>query len=233
MSTAVYGNVPCEFAASSFVASFIAADTTKLKVIVDAQPAVAAAGTQPLKQGGCTVIDAVATSSDAASKDMQLYLADVRTTVAAAATGVVATTTSTITRVTGSWLTDGFRVGMTVALFAAMNLDANNCDGVVGVISAVTATVITVSGTPFTANAAVPNTTRVCAMSPHFRTSIPANSGLSAIAASVGLLGAANDGSTIRTELKLGTTQMLVAGLAAAASALPAYVNARATIARY
>ena len=233
MSTAIYGNVPCEFSQASLNASFIAADTTKLKVVVDTQPAAAASGTQPLKQGGCTVIDAVATSNDSSAKELQLWVGDVRTTVDTTATGVAATTTSTITRVNGSWVTDGFRVGMLVALFAPLTLDANNCDGVVGTITTITATTITVNGTPFTANAAIPNGTRVCAMSPHYRVSIPANSGLSATVPNVGLLDNGLDSSEIRSELKLGTTNILAAGLGATASALPAYVNVRASIARY
>ncbi len=56
---------------------------------------------------------------------------------------------STITRSTGSWITDGYRKGAQVTIISAEDV-ANNGTFT---ISAVTATVLTVSGSPFTVNA--------------------------------------------------------------------------------
>lgn len=61
------------------------------------------------------------------------------------------TTTNTIVRATGSWLTDGFRVGDVVSVMSDNATPANN--GLRLRATNVTATTITVAGNPLTANA--------------------------------------------------------------------------------
>lgn len=234
MSTALYGNVPCEFAIPAATASFIAADTTKVKLIVDPQGAAAAAGTQPLKQGGCTVIDCTIASSDATARDVQLWAGSVVTTQEATATGTITTTTSTIVRATGSWITAGVRPGCLVMMFAPLNLAENaSIDGILGVVTAVTATTITVNGTPFAVSAGLAAGTRIAIMSPLYRVNVPGSSGVSSSVPNVAVIDAANNNGVIRTELKLGATNILAAGMAATINPLPAYVNVAAQIARY
>lgn len=62
----------------------------------------------------------------------------------------VTTTTNTIVRAAGSWLTDGFREGMVITIPDDSTTANNNLRSM---ILSVTATVITVYGSPFTTNA--------------------------------------------------------------------------------
>jgi len=93
MSTPDYAITPSLFNAPP-PATFIAATGTAAKVVVDQLPAVAATATSPQLYGGGTVVDLVATSTDAAAKDVQLYLGTVATTQSSTVTGSVSTTST-------------------------------------------------------------------------------------------------------------------------------------------
>lgn len=213
--------------------TFIAANSTLAKVLVETTPGAAAAGTTPALYGGCTVLDIVAASTDASNKDVILYIGNVTTTQDATNTGAMTTTTSTITRTNGSFITDGWRVGDLVMTFAPANAAPNaSQDGVIGTVTTVAALTLTVNGTPFAA-LTLANGTRVVRVRPHFRATVAANSGTNGTSPSVGLLNNGQDGSSVRTELKLGPTNMLIAAMQSAVSALPAYVSIGAVTAQY
>jgi hypothetical protein len=213
---------------------FIAADSTLAKVLVEPQAGAAVAGTSPLYFGGASVIDGTISSTDSADKEVMLYAGQVMTTQETTATGVMATTTGTITRINGSFITDGWRVGDTVMLFCPANAArVAGVDGVLGIVTTVAALTLTVNGTPFTASTPLVAGMRACRMHAQARIAVPLGSGTVAGAASVALVGNGADGSTITTEMKLGPTDLLAVAMAAATSALPATVNVDATIARY
>lgn len=247
MSSPDYAITPTLFAAAP-PATFIAATGTAAKIVVDqTAPAVAGAvptyggsaanpllgsSNTPQLYGGCTVIDLVASSTDAA-KDVQLYVGTVATTQSAGATGNLTTTTSTIVRASGSFITDGWAPGDLVMTFSPFGAAANAAvDGILGVVTGVAALTLTVNGTPFAALTLAAGT-RVVRVRPHFKQTVAATAGTANNVPSQGLLGQINDGSAVRTELKLGANNVLIAALAAAASALPAYVSVGAVVALY
>lgn len=218
----------------SLPVGFIAADTTLAKVLVEPQAGAAAVGTSPLYYGGASVIDGTISSTDTVDKEVLLFVGAVATTQETTATGVMATTTGTITRVNGSFISDGWRPGDTVMLFAPANAARTaGVDGVLGIVTTVAALTLTVNGTPFTASTPLATGMRVCKMHAQARIAVPLGSGTVAGVASVQLVGNAVDGSTVRTEMKLGATDLVAVAMAATTSALPATVNVDATIARY
>jgi hypothetical protein len=229
MSNPSYAAVPAQFQTAAV--SFIAVDTTTAKVLVEPMAAVAAGATSPLLSGGCTVIDMTASSTDAAAKDVTVLLGQVLTTVGTN-TGAVTTTTSTIVRTVGDYIADGWKPGEVVMMFNNPANQRQTIDGVLGVITAVAALTLTVNGTPLFV--ATPTSgVRICRMSPLFRTPVPANSGSNGTVPNVALLGASMDSSGLRTERKLGATDLLAVSLSAAVSALPAYISVNAQVARY
>lgn len=230
MTTPLHAIVPAAFL--NFSANFIAANGTAAKVVVDPQPAAAAGALSPLYMGGGTVIDKVGVSSDTVAKDVIMWQGTALTTVGGA-TGTAASTTSTLTRTTGSFITDGWSVGDLVMAFAPIGTAPNAAvDGILGTITAVTATTITVNGTPFAA-LTLATGTRLCRMMQALRAPIPAGSGTNGTAPSVNLLNNALDGSVLRYERKLGPNELLAASMASAVSALPAFVNISVQFARY
>lgn len=232
MSSPDYAITPALFK-SAPPATFIAATGTAAKIVVDQMPEAAATATAPLYFGGGTVIDLTASSTDSVAKDVQLYVGTVATTQSVGATGNLTTTTGTIVRASGSFIADGWAPGDLVMTFAPAGTAANAAmDGILGVVTAVTATTLTVNGTPFAAMTLAAGT-RVVRVKPHFRQTVAATAGTANNVPSQGLLGQINDGSAVRTELKLGANNVLIAALAAAASALPAYVSVGAVVALY
>lgn len=214
-------------------ATFIAASSTLAKVLVETSPGAVAAGVSPAYYGGCTVIDAVVSSTDGSAKDVIVYLGQVATTQDTTNTGTMTTTTSTIGRTNGSFITDGWKVGDLAMTFAPASAAPNaSQDGVLGTITTVAAGTLTVNGTPFAA-LTLATGTRIVRVRPHFRATVAANSGTNGTSPSVALLGNGQDGSVLRTELKLGPTNMLIVAMQSAVSALPAYVSASAVTALY
>lgn len=215
--------------------SFIAADGTKAKLIADITAAQAGTATLARLIGGSSIIDMTACSTDAAAKEMVVWYGTVYTT-AGGATGTLSTTTSTIARASGSFITDGWVPGDLVMMFAptakgaAIAPSAN--DGILGIVTGVAALTLTVNGTPFSATT-VPATTRICRMARGFNAAIPALSGSSATVANVSLLSNGNDSSLLKYEKKSGADDVVALSMAAAVSALPAYVSVEAVLALY
>ncbi len=229
MSNPLNAAVPAAF--QNAIANLIAADGTNAKVLVDVLAAVAAGATSPLFFGGGSVIDITAASTDAASKDLVLWIGQVLTTVGAA-TGAAATTASTITRTTGDFVVDGWKPGDLAMCFNATGVARQATDGVLGIVTGVTATTLTVNGTPFSA-LTLTSGCRVCRMSYKFRAPVAGNAGTNGTGTSVSLLNNSLDGSVLRYEKKLGVNELLAVSAAAAVSALPAYINVSADVARY
>lgn len=229
MSSPLNAAVPAAF--QNGVANLIAADGTQAKVLVDALAAAAATATSPLFFGGGSVIDITATSTDAAAKDVILWLGQVLTTVGGS-TGTAAATTSTLTRTTGDFVADGWRPGDLVMCFNAAGVARQATDGVLGIVTGVAATTLTVNGTPFSA-LTLSSGCRICRMSYQFRATVAANAGTNGTSASVNLLNNGNDGAVLRYEKKLGLNELLAISAASAVSALPAYLNVSADVARY
>ncbi|MFA7239358.1 MAG: hypothetical protein WC091_04540 [Sulfuricellaceae bacterium] len=221
--------------------TFIAASGTVAKVVVDVTPGAVAMGTQPALYGGCTVIDLTASSTDVL-KNINLYIGSVTTTIDAStntgATTSTATTNATLVRTLGSWIADGYRVGDLVMLFAPTASGSaflpQSVEGVLATVTGVAALTITFNGVPAGWTAiTVSAGTRVCRVVPHMQAPIAANSGSNGSVPSVGLLGNGMDGSSVKTELKLGQNNLLIAAMAAAVGALPAYVSVAAVTALY
>lgn len=221
--------VPASFI--SFRNTFIASDSTAAKVLLEPQAAAVGSTTSPTYFGGASILDLVATSTDSANKDVILYSGTVMTTTGAS-TGTVTTTTNTIVRTTGDFYIDGWKAGDLVMLFGAANAGRQANDGVLGIVTSLTSTVLTVNGTPFSAltlNTGV----RIVKVSPLFRDTVPLNSGNSASIPAKNLLNSSNSSSTIIGERKIGENEMLIAAMQSAVSALPAYVSIHGQAARY
>lgn len=229
MSNPLHAAVPAAFGTG--IATLIAADSTRAKVLVEPQAAAAAGATSPLFLGGASVLDITAASTDSANKDVQLWLGSVATTVGAS-TGSTTTTTSTIVRTSGDFIADGWEPGDLVMIFGARGAAAQAVDGVLGIVSGVAALTLTVNGTPFSA-LTLTTGARICRMAHLFRAPVALDSGTNGTVASAGLLNNALDGSAIRYERKLAENELLAVSAQAAVSALPAYISVNAPFARY
>lgn len=234
MSNVINATVPAEYNSPLTQASFIAAYGTAAKIVLEPQSAVVAGATSPMKWGGATAIDITVASTDSAAKDMKVWSGDLVTTQDPGNTGTLSTTTSTLVRAVGSWITDKVKVGMAIMLFAPSNLaDNTSIDGIPCIVTGVTATTLTFNGTPIAVSAGLAAGTRVVAVTQKFVIAIPANAGNNNATANVSLLDAATDSSKIRTQLKMGLTDFVIANMTAAVSALPAVISVTPTIAKY
>ena len=232
MSGPIYAITPAAFKMPPPV-TFTAANTTLAKVLVDAIPSAAATGNDPLFVGGCSVLDILATSSDAANKDVLLYVGQIATTQGSGPTGAMTTTTSTIPRATGSFITDGWLVGDLAMCFAPFGTAPNAAvDGILCVVTGVAAGTLTLNGTPIAA-LTLATGTRIVRVSPYMRVTVAAGSGTNGTTSNVNLLNNGADSSVMRYERKLGPTDMLIAAMQATTSAVPAAVSLSTQIARY
>lgn len=230
MTTPLYSAVPAGFITA--IAALIASQGTQARVLVDAQPATAATALSPLYMGGATVIDMVATSTDAAAKDLVLWQGSVLTTVGGS-TSTATTTTSTATRASGSFITDGWTPGDLLMVFSPFGTAATSgVDGVLGIVTAVAAGTLTVNGTPFSAQT-LPTGARLCRVFQIERATVAASAGTNGSTPSVALLNNGQDGSVMRYERKLGPADLIAVGAQAAVSALPAVITVGAQVARY
>lgn len=212
--------------------TFVIGNSTLAKVLIDATPGAAASGTNPALYGGGTVIDITAVSTDSTARDVITYIGTIATTQGSA-TGAMTTTTSAIVRASGSFVTDGWQVGDLVMTFAPFGTAANTAqDGVLGIVTTVAALTLTVNGTPL-AVLTLAAGTRIVKVVQKLRATVAISAGSNGTTASLGLLGHQMDGSSIRSELKLGANNMLIAAMQAAVSALPAYVSLDAVLALY
>ena len=229
MSNPLNAAVPAGF--QNAVVTLIAADGTSAKVLVDTMAAALATATTPLYFGGGTMLDGTVSSTDAAAKDVLLWLGIVQTVVGAS-TGVATTTTGTITRAVGDFVAEGWKPGALVMLFNDTTAARQANDGVLGIITAVAAATLTVNGAPFSA-LTLTTGVRMCRMVCKFRAPVAASAGTNGTTPNVNLLGNGMDSAILRTEQKLGATELLAVSVAAAVSVLPAYINVGAQTARY
>lgn len=231
MSKPSYANVPVGFF-NPAPATFTITSGTAAKIVVDQLPAVAASALAPLQYGGGSIIDLIASSTDGTARDLLVYTGTVGTTVGGT-TGAVTTTTSTIPRASGSFIADGFQVGDMVMTFAPPGTASNaSVDGIPCVVTAVAALGLTLNGTPIAA-LTLATGTRIVRMMQKFRATVALNSGNTAAAPNVKLLGHANDSSAVSAEYKIGPANIVAAAMQSAVSALPAQVSVGATVAMY
>lgn len=215
--------------------TFIAANGTAGKIAIDKQLA-AGVNTQGLPTnanllGGCRLLDLCASSTDGSGKDVIRYQG--METSLYANMGTVATTATgnaTITRSTGSFVTDGYKIGDTIMVFGSV---AN--DGILGTITTVAALTLTLNGVPagWTANAEAAGF-RIIRVGAGIRVTVAANSGVGATATSnVTLLNSGVDAAVDRSGLWVGANNIVILAMQAAVSALPAYITMTPVIARY
>lgn len=224
---------------------FVAADATQAKILVDETPATVLAAIsgetalpgesavrQRLLMGGCRVIDGSIASTDGTARSLLIWLGRVLSRVSDFGATTTVTGTNAFNRASGSFIIDGWRAGDIVMPFG-MTTAANN--GVAGVVTTVTATVLTVNGAPYT-NETMPTTARLIRASHRTRRGIPLSSGVTDAAPPVALMGGAQDPATPAlpdTGYSLGDIDVMIVGMAAAVSALPASVQVQAVLARY
>jgi hypothetical protein len=230
MSRPSYAAVPVGFQQIRPV-TFTVTNGTAAKVVQEPLAAAAAGATSPLYYGGCTIIDLTATSTDVV-KDVILY-EGVVTTTETIATGAMTTTASTITRTNGTFITDGYKVGDNVMIFAPEGTAPNAAvDGILATLTTVVALTLTANGTPFGA-LTLATGSRVVRVANLFRATVAANSGSSATIPNVKLLGNSQDQSAVLGEKKLGSSDMLMIAMQANVGALPAYLSVAGSVARY
>lgn len=231
MSGALGAVVPSKYDSSNAV-SFIAANGTTAKILVDKTTPAVATANSPQFYGGISVFDIVASSSDSADKDLKLYVGTIKTTQDVTNTGALTTTTSTLVRANGSWITDGVVIGDQYMIFAPAGIAANaSVDGILLTVTAVTATTITFNGTPLAA-LTLAALTRLIKVSLITTVKIPLNSGSTNALPSISLINN-NSGSIVANERKLGLSDVIIVAPAAAVSALPSVINVNAQTAYY
>lgn len=201
--------------------SFVNAAGTALRALIDGslfpQTAGGANGAlPPAYYGGVAALDLHATSSDTAAKDVLLYEGTVVATQGAS-TSTLSTTATMIVRATGDWAAEGRRVGDQVVLMAPTNGPANAQDGIVCLVSAVTATTLTVTG--LSVNGSLIAGTRLVLLKPLGRFTIPAGAGTNGAASPVDLLTTIGLTATLKTDRRFGVNDMLLAGMQSAVTA--------------
>ncbi len=215
MSNSQYGSIPAGHIGIG--AQFVTADGTIGKVVMDAVAALAASSISPLMYGGASVYDLMAHSSDTSARDVQFYRGNVLTT-AGVATGAMSTTTSTIVRASGSFVTDGWRVGKQAMIFAAMNDAPQAVEGILCVVTGVSALTLTVSGTPLSALSLTAGC-RVASVEPMYAATVPAGSGNSGAVVEAWVLSSTNVNATRVKDEKFSAVQMLIASMKTAVTA--------------
>jgi|GEM_PF-6536703 len=232
MSNALWGVVPAEFDGGTATVGFNANNGTVAKILLDvlAPASAVLTGTpSPLFLGGGSIFDIVATSSDAAAKDILLWHCRVMSTPSV----LLTTTANTLGRATGTWVSEGYQVGETLMLFGTSGNGNSGQDGIPCMITSIVNQVITFQGTPLAASAGLTSGTRVCKAYNWQRQTVTAGSGITSGVASQQILGGSNDGSTVRSERKIGKNDIIAVSMQAAVSALPAQVVVNAQYARY
>lgn len=235
-------------------ASLTVTTGTRAKMLVDHAPAglqLPDNGSFPasmpqITRGGQRVIAGTMSSTDSVSRDVLVYRGSTLTTQSTANTGTLqVATTSSITRGTGDFRLDGWTIGDALMAFGpapttwgglgspdysnnAGALTALSSVGVLAIISALSATTITVNGTPLTAEQ-LPGC-RLIRVSQVHRTTIAANSGNAAATPDLILLGNTNEADISNLlaadrGLSMGASDVLAVAAQAAISALPAQLN--------
>lgn len=205
--------------------SFNSTASTVAEVLVDQQASGVTIGGSTTA-GGCRVTDIIATNSDSQANYLALVEGQLLTTQGqtvsplygtANTTGAITATSTTLTRATGDWRIDGFRVGQRVMVFAPRNGVANASDGVSGVITTLTATVLTCSAGPF-ASETLLNSSQIFRVGRRSVTTVAIGAGYTSTNSSVRVLGdVAQDQSNDLNGISLGPNEVLIASLNAAA----------------
>lgn len=232
MSGALGALVPSKYDSSNMV-SFIAANGTTAKILVDKTAPAVLTANSPQFYGGVSVFDIVASSSDIADKDLKLYVGTIKTTQDPTNTGALTTTTSSLARALGSWITDGWTIGDQAMVFAPSTVASNaEVDGIMCTVTGVTGTTLTFNGTPLAA-LTLAALSRIVKVSLICATKVQLGAGSVNGNASVPLLGNTNSGSIVTNERKLGLSDLLIVAPAAAVSALPCAITVNAQTAYY
>lgn len=237
-------NTPLEY--RHFLTSLTVINGAAAKILVDCQlPGVAAAvpgelalpGETPVRQrvrqGGCRIIGGSIASTDGSVRSVLFYIGECLTTQDTAATGVMALTTGSATRAAGSFVADGWRPGDSLMLFGP--LSANNVGsatqanvGLLAQVTAVSALALTVAGTPFTADGALPSGARLFRVALRTRRPVAVNAGSIDATPPVPLMGGTQDPATAALPdagWELGVNGALIVAVTAAVSAAPARLD--------
>lgn len=226
--------------------SITAANTTQAKILCDVAPAGLmaaisgetalpgeAAARQRIVTGGQRVIDGDWTSTDSVAKSGRLWVASQLSLYANMGTvATTATTNGTFTRSAGSFITDGWQVGDSATVFGSATAGNN---GVLVQLTTVVAGTITFNGTPLAANTEGAGF-RLVRVSLRYQKAIAITAGSIDGTPPVPLFGGTQDPGSLPppdTGLSLGPNGMLLASLAATASALPARIDVHALVALY
>lgn len=241
-----------------YITSIIAATSTRARMLVDVAPGglrlpdsgileapggTAPAGQPMVTRGGQRIIGGTIASSDGTARDVILYRGQVLTTQSVGATGTLqAATASTVTRASGSFVTDGWTIGDTAMVFGpgATTLTGQGTPehtstptalasgGTVAQVTGVTAATITVNGTPLTVETwpgcRLVRVAQVC------RFTVAANSGNAAATPAVALIGNTNEvdiAGLLPADrgISLGPNDVLLVAAQTAISALPARID--------
>lgn len=189
---------------------------TAIRPVVDGSKLVptSAGAISPALFGGGAILDLNATSTDAVARDIQLYEGRVATTQGGS-TGTLSTAAGSITRQTGSWITEGWRAGQGVILITPDTLLEDAQSGIFAVVTGVSALALTLSGTPLSVNAGLAAGTQVVRARPVGRVSLAALQGYTTgnAAAPVDVITTLSVGRTARTDWKIGYNDMLLANV--------------------
>ena len=230
MSNPLHANTPAAFDTDE--CSLVTGTGTAAVVLLETQPAAVATATSPLFIGGATVIDGTVATTESAARDLVLWKGKVLTTQETTNTGAMTTTSSTIVRAAGSFITDKWQVGDVVMTFAPRTLARNaSQDGIVGLVTTVAALTLTVSGTPFAALTLAAGS-RVCKMTRLFTTAIPINAGNTNAIPNVKLVNNSMDVGVSLGDRKLGANDLLAVSSGAALTA-STVTSASVQFARY
>lgn len=224
---------------SNHIANFIAANAAKCKIFADVSPAnvVAAVGSetalpgesvvrQRVLTGGRRLVDGIITSTDAAAKSVLVY-SGLQMTLAANMGTITTTATgnATITRSAGSFITDGWTVGDTGMVFGSITASAAN-DGAIWRVTTVAAGVLTLDGLGGISVAGTEGAGyRLFKVGLETRRPVPANSGNLDSQASVALIGGTLHPTLDTAGMWLDANGVIIVGMVAAPSALPAVVS--------
>lgn len=219
-------------------ATFIAANGVLGKIVLDKLP-VGGGGNQglslnPLALGGGRLLDLTAVSSDAAAKSLLTYIG-YETTVGSnmGTVTTTATTNATVTRTSGSFVTDGWAVG---DLCMAFGSAASGNNGNLATVTTVAAGTLTFNGVPsgFTANSETA-ALRLFRVVPKPPIAVPvgASAGVVATTNTTLLAALGIDNTLDRTGIWLGASEVVIVAPVSAVAALPAYISVFPRVARY
>lgn len=219
--------------------SFSAANTTLAKILCDVTPPrvgavitgeLAIPGETGVRQrvftGGQRIIDGSISSSDTVAKEIAIYTGS-QTSLYADMGAVTTTTTNTLNRTIGSFITDGYKVGDKVMMFGTTSA-AN--EGLALIVTTVTALTLVFNGTLVT-NETMAAGFRVIRVSLRTRKTIAIGAGNSGAVQPVPLLGGNQDPAAFPppdTGLSLSEKGVLIVAMSATVSALPVTVDVSA-----